>query len=50
LRYAKDALGQVELPSELAQAIECFHEVRHELVAVSSLDDHIIHVSFNIVV
>jgi hypothetical protein len=50
LWYAEDALGWVELPLELAQAVEGFLEVRDELITVSSFDDHIIHVSFNIVV
>jgi hypothetical protein len=50
LWYNKDALGWVELPSEFVQAIEGFLEVVDELVAVSGLDDHVIHISFNIVV
>jgi hypothetical protein len=41
LRYTEGALGWVELPPEFA-------EVGDELVVVSSLDDHIIHISFNI--
>jgi hypothetical protein len=50
LRYAEDALGWVEHPPELMQAIEGFLEVGDELVAVFGLDDHVIDVSFNIVV
>jgi hypothetical protein len=50
LWYAKDALGWLELPPELVQAVEGFLEVGDELIAVSSLDDHVIHVSFNIAV
>jgi hypothetical protein len=39
----------VDLTSEFAQAVEGVLEVGDELVVVSSLDDHVIHVSFNIV-
>jgi hypothetical protein len=48
LWYTEDALGWVELPPELAQAIEGFLKVGDEIVMVSSLNDHISHVSFNI--
>jgi hypothetical protein len=48
LQYAEDALGCVELPPELVQPVEGFLEVGDELVVLSSLDDHVIHVSFNI--
>jgi hypothetical protein len=50
LWHAKDALRRVKLPSKLLQAVECFLEIRDELVVGSGLDDHIIHVSFNVVV
>jgi hypothetical protein len=39
LRYVEDALGWVELPPELAQAIEGFLEVGDELVVVSDQRD-----------
>jgi hypothetical protein len=42
--------SQVELPSELAQAVEGFLEVGDELVVASGLNDHVIHVGFNIAV
>jgi hypothetical protein len=47
--YAEDALSLVELPSKLAQTVEGFFEVGDELVVGSGLDDHVIHVDFNIV-
>jgi hypothetical protein len=50
LQYTEDAFGRVELPPKLALAVEGFLEVGDELVAISGLDDHVIHVSFNIVV
>jgi hypothetical protein len=50
LRYAEDALGWVELPLELAQAVQGFLTVGDELVMLSGLNDHVIHVGFNIVV
>jgi hypothetical protein len=50
LWHTKDALHRVKLPSKLPQAIECLFEISDELVMGSGLDDHIIHVSFNILV
>jgi hypothetical protein len=50
LRHAKDALCQVKLPSKLSQAIEHLLEISDELIVGSALDDHIIHISFNVVV
>jgi hypothetical protein len=50
LRYAKDTLCQVELPSKPSQAVESLLEISDELVVGSGLDDHIIHVSFDIAV
>jgi hypothetical protein len=49
LWYAEDALSRVELPQESAQAVEGFLEVGDELIVGSGLDDHVIHVSFNVV-
>jgi hypothetical protein len=48
LWYAEDALHRVKLPSKLPQAVECFLEISDELIVGSGLDDHIIHVSFNV--
>jgi hypothetical protein len=48
LWYAEDALGWVELPLELAQAVEGFLEIRHKFVMGSGLDDHVVHAGFNI--
>jgi hypothetical protein len=50
LRHAKDALCQVKLPSKLAQAVEHFLEIVDEHIMGSGLDDHVIHVSFNVAV
>jgi hypothetical protein len=50
LRYAKDALGWVDLPPESAQAVEGFLEVGDKLVVGFGLDDHIIDIGFNIAV
>jgi hypothetical protein len=50
LQYAEDTLDWVELPPELAQAVEGFLEVGDELIAISGLDNHISHASFNIAV
>jgi hypothetical protein len=50
LRYAEDALGWVELPLELAQAVQGLLTVGDVLVMLSGLNDHVIHVGFNIVV
>jgi hypothetical protein len=48
LWHAEDALDLVKLPSKLAQAVEGFLKIRDELVVGSGLDDHIVHVVFNI--
>jgi hypothetical protein len=48
LQCAEDSLGWVELPPELAQAVEGLLEVGDELVVVSGLHDPVIHVNFNI--
>jgi hypothetical protein len=50
LCHAKDAQRRVKLPSKLPQAIECLLKISDELIMGFGLDDHIIHVSFNIVV
>jgi hypothetical protein len=50
LRHAKDALCRVELPSKPSQAVESLLKISDELIMGSSLDDHVIHVSFNVVV
>jgi hypothetical protein len=50
LRHTKDALCRIKLPSKLPQAIECFLEIGDELIVGSGLDDHLIHVSFNVTV
>jgi hypothetical protein len=50
LWHTKDALHQVKLPSKPSQAVECILEISDELIVGSGLDDHIIHVSFNIAV
>jgi hypothetical protein len=50
LRYAEDTLSRIELPPELLQAVEGFFEISDELIMISGLDDHIIHVGFNIAV
>jgi hypothetical protein len=48
LWHAEDALHWVKLPSKLPQAVECFLEIRDELIMGSVLDDHVVHVSFNV--
>jgi hypothetical protein len=48
LWHAEDALRRVKLSSKSPQAIECFLEISDELIMGSSLDDHVIYVSFNI--
>jgi hypothetical protein len=50
LRHAKDALCRVKLPSKPSQAVESLLEISDELIVGSGLDDHIIHVSFNVTV
>jgi hypothetical protein len=49
LWYAEDALGWVKLPLEFAYAVEDFPEIRDELVVGFGVDDHIVHVGFNVV-
>jgi hypothetical protein len=48
LWHAEDALRWVKLPSKLPQAVESFLNISDELIMGSGLDDHIIHVSFNV--
>jgi hypothetical protein len=48
LRHAKDALCRGKLPSKLPQAVEHFFEIGDELIVGFGLDDHVIHVSFNV--
>jgi hypothetical protein len=48
LWLAEDALGWAKLPSKLALAVDCFLEIRDELVMGSGLDDHVIHIRFNV--
>jgi hypothetical protein len=50
LRYTEDAVGWVELPLESTHAVEGFLKVGDELIVVSGLDDHVIHVGFNVAV
>jgi hypothetical protein len=50
LGHVKDALRRVKLPSKPSQAIEGPLEISNELVVGSGLDDHVIHVSFNVAV
>jgi hypothetical protein len=50
LRNAKDTLCQVKIPSKPSQAVESLLEVSDELVMGSGIDDHVIHVSFNVAV
>jgi hypothetical protein len=50
LRHAKDALCWFKLPSKQSQAVEGLFEISDELIMGCGLDDHIIHVSFNVVV
>jgi hypothetical protein len=48
LWHVENALYQVKLPSKLPQAVECFLKISNELIVGSGLDDHIIHVNFNV--
>jgi hypothetical protein len=48
LRHAKHALYRVKFPSKPSQAIEGLLEISDELIVESGLDDHVIHVSFNV--
>jgi hypothetical protein len=50
LWHTKDALRRVKLASKPSQAVECFLEINDELVMGFGLDDHNIHVSFNVAV
>jgi hypothetical protein len=47
---AKDTFCRVKLPSKLSQVVESLLEISDELIVGSDLDDHIIHVSFNVAV
>jgi uncharacterized RmlC-like cupin family protein len=49
-RYAEDALVRVELPLVLPQGCESLFKIGDERVGVSGLDDHIIHIGFNVLV
>jgi hypothetical protein len=46
----KDALVRVEIPAVLSQGCESLFKIGDEGVEVSSLDDHVIHVDFDILV
>jgi hypothetical protein len=48
--YAEDALVRVELPAVLSQGCEGLFKIGDERVGVSGLDDHIIHIGFDILV
>jgi hypothetical protein len=50
LWHTKDALCQVKLPSKPSQAVKRLPDISDELVVRSGLDDHVIHVSFNVAV
>jgi hypothetical protein len=50
LWHTKDALRRVKLPSKLSQAVEHVLEISDKLIMGSDLDDHVIHVSFNVAV
>jgi hypothetical protein len=49
-RYAEDAFVRVELPAVLSQRCESLFKIGDERVGVSGLDDHIIHVGFDVLV
>jgi hypothetical protein len=49
-QYAKDTPFRVELPAVLSQGCESLFKIGDERVGVSGLDDHVIHVSFDILV
>jgi hypothetical protein len=48
--YAEDTLVEVELPLVLSQGCESLVNIGNERVGVSGLDDHIIHIDFDILV
>jgi hypothetical protein len=50
LRHAKDALCRVKLPSKPSQAVESLLKIKDEFIVGSGLDDHVIHVGFNVAV
>jgi hypothetical protein len=50
LWHTKDALRRVKLPSKPLQVVERLLEISDELIMGSSLDDRIIHISFNVAV
>jgi hypothetical protein len=49
-RYAEDGLVRVELPPVLLQGCESLFKIGDECVRVSGLDDHIIHIGFDVLV
>jgi hypothetical protein len=49
-RYAEDALVRVELPAVLAQGCQNLFKVVDEGIGVFGLDDHVIHVGFDVLV
>jgi hypothetical protein len=49
-RYAEDALVWVELPLVLPHGYESLFKLGDERVRVLSLDDHVIHVGFDVLV
>jgi hypothetical protein len=50
LWQAEVTLCRVKFPSKLPQAIEFFLDISDELIVGSGFDDHVIHVSFNVMV
>jgi hypothetical protein len=49
-RYAEDTLVRVELPLVLPQRCESLFKIRDERVGVSGLDDHVVHISLDVLV
>jgi hypothetical protein len=49
-RYAEDALVRVELPAVLSHGCESLFKIGDERVGVSGLDDHVIHIGFDILI
>jgi hypothetical protein len=48
--YAEDAVVRVELPAVLLQGCESLFKIGDEHVRVSCLDDHVIHIGFDVLV
>jgi hypothetical protein len=49
-RYAEDALVRVELPAVLLQGCKSLFKIGDERLGISGLDDHVIHVGFDVLV